>query len=195
MKPRFFRNQSEFASWLERNHDRAKELWVGYYKKSSGRPSITWQESVDMALCYGWVDSVRHSIDEAGYTNRFTPRRPGSHWSARNIKRAEELIELGLMRPAGRRAFEERTEDRSATYSYEQRHLVTLDQDYERQFRRNRKAWAFFQSCPPSYRKIAIYWVMTAKRDETRRRRLARLIEDSAKGQRIPPLTPRRRQD
>jgi uncharacterized protein YdeI (YjbR/CyaY-like superfamily) len=194
MKATFFRTQSDFASWLERNHDTAKELWVGYHKKSTGHPSITWPESVDMALCFGWVDSVRKGIDEDRYMNRFTPRRPGSNWSARNIKRVEELIELGLMRPAGLKAFEERREDRSAIYSYEQRHLATLDEDYEQQFRRNKKAWAFFQSCTPSYRQMAIYWVMTAKRHETRRRRLATLIEDSAKGQTIPPLTPRKRQ-
>ncbi len=144
MKPRFFRTKSEFSSWLERNHDTAKELWVGYYKKSTGRRSISWPESVDEALCFGWVDSVRKSIDDDRYTNRFSPRRPGSTWSARNIKRAHELIELGLMRPAGRKAFEARTEDRSEIYSYEQGHLTPLDPQYERQFRRKRKAWAFF---------------------------------------------------
>ncbi len=194
MKPRFFRTKSEFSSWLERNHDTAKELWVGYYKKSTGRRSISWPESVDEVLCFGWVDSVRKSIDDDRYTNRFSPRRPGSTWSARNIKRAHELIELGLMRPAGRKAFEARTEDRSEIYSYEQGHLTRLDPQYERQFRRKRKAWAFFQSSPPSYRQAAIHWVMAAKRDETRERRLATLIEDSAKGETVPPLTPRRRQ-
>jgi uncharacterized protein YdeI (YjbR/CyaY-like superfamily) len=126
--------------------------------------------------------------------NRFTPRRPASNWSAKNIKRAQELIELGLMRPAGRKAFEARTDDRSGIYSYDQGHVTPLDQQYERQFRRNKKAWAFFKSCPPSYRKAASHWVMSAKRDETRERRLATLIEDSAKGERVPPLTPRKRQ-
>lgn len=193
MKPRFFRTRSELSSWLERNHDRADELWVGYYKKSTGRPSISWQESVDEALRFGWIDSVRKGIDDESYMNRFSPRRSGSAWSARNIKRAQELIELGLMRPAGRKAFEARTEDRSEIYSYEQRHLAALDHKYARQFRRNKRAWAFFQSRPPSYRKAAIYWVMSAKRDETRERRLAALIENSAKGETVPPLTPRRR--
>ena len=192
MKPRFFRTQSELSSWLERNHDRAEELWVGYYKKSTGRPSISWSQSVDEALRFGWIDSVRKGIDDDRYMNRFTPRRPGSNWSARNIKRAQELIELGLMRPAGRKAFEARTEDGSEVYSYEQREAVFAEL-YEQQFRRNKKAWAFFQSCAPSYRKTTIHWVMAAKRDETRDRRLATLIRDSAKGETIPPLTPRRR--
>jgi uncharacterized protein YdeI (YjbR/CyaY-like superfamily) len=114
MKPRFFRTQSEFSSWLERNHDRARELWVGYYKKSAGRSGITWPQSVDEALRYGWIDGVRKGIDDERYMNRFTPRKPGSNWSARNIKRAKELIEQGLMRPAGRKAFEARRKDRSA---------------------------------------------------------------------------------
>jgi uncharacterized protein YdeI (YjbR/CyaY-like superfamily) len=191
MKPRFFRTQSEFSSWLERNHDRATELWVGYYKKSAGRSGITWPQSVDEALRYGWIDGVRKGIDDERYTNRFTPRRPGSNWSARNIKRAKELIEQGLMRPAGRKAFEARREERSGVYSYEQRHLAKLDPEYERQFRADKGAWRFFQSSAPSYRKNAVYWVMSAKRDETRRRRLATLIESSAKGQTVPPLTPR----
>jgi uncharacterized protein YdeI (YjbR/CyaY-like superfamily) len=189
MKPKFFRTQSEFSAWLEKNHDTATELWVGYYKKSTGRQSITWSESVDVALCWGWIDGVRKSIDEARYTNRFTPRRPGSNWSARNIKRAQELIELGFMQSAGRKAFEARTDDRSAIYSYEQRHNAVLDPEYVRQLRRNRKAWAFFESSPPSYRKAVAYWIKSAKREETRQRRLTRLIEDSANGQRVPPLT------
>jgi uncharacterized protein YdeI (YjbR/CyaY-like superfamily) len=193
MKPRFFRTQSEFSSWLERNHDRARELWVGYYKKSAGRSGITWPQSVDEALRYGWIDGVRKGIDDERYMNRFTPRKPGSNWSARNIKRAKELIEQGLMRPAGRKAFEARRKDRSGIYSYEQRHLAKLDLEYERQFRADKEAWRFFQSSAPSYRKNAVYWVMSAKRDETRRRRLATLIENSAKGETVPPLTPRKR--
>ena len=192
MKPKFFRTQADFAAWLEQHHDSAEELWVGYYKKSSGRPSITWAESVDEALRFGWIDGIRKSIDGERYTNRFTPRRPTSTWSARNIKRVKELIEQGSMHPAGRKAFEARSDDRSSIYSYEQRHNATLDRDYERELRRNRKAWAFFQSSPPSYRKAVVHWVMSAKREETRRRRLSRLIEDSAEGRRVPPLTPRK---
>ena len=112
VKPRFFRTQSELSSWLERNHDKATELWVGFYKKSTGRSSVAWTESVDEALCFGWIDSVRRAIDDESYMNRFTPRRPGSNWSAKNIKRVEELIELGVMRPSGRKAFEARLEPR-----------------------------------------------------------------------------------
>lgn len=192
-KPRFFRNQIEFRRWLERNHDRATEVWVGYYKKGSGRRSMTWPESVDEALCFGWIDSVRKSIDGESYANRFSPRKPGSNWSAKNITRAKELIALGLMRPAGKEAFEERTDDRSAIYSYEQRHGATLTKNQERKFRRNNKAWAFFQGRAPSYRKAAIHWVTSAKREETKERRLARLIEDSAAERTVAPLTPRRR--
>ena len=193
MKPRFFRNQSEFAKWLEKNHDRATEVWVGYYKKKSGRKGITWPESVEVALRFGWIDSVRRGINEDSYTNRFTPRRPGSNWSAVNIKKAQELIELGLMHPAGKKAFEARTDARSGVYSYEQRHAAKLDGEQERSFRRNNKAWEFFQSRSPSYRTSAIYWVTTAKKEETRKRRLATLIECSAKSETVPPLTPRRR--
>ena len=194
MKPRFFRNQAEFAKWLEKNHDRATEVWVGYYKKDSGRKGITWPESVAVALRFGWIDSVRRGSDEDSYTNRFTPRRPGSNWSATNIKKAQELIELGLMHPAGKKAFDARSEPRSAPYSYEQRKAATLDENQERKFRRNKRAWEFFQSRPPSYRTSAIYWVTSAKREETRARRLATLIEDSAKGETVPPLTPRRKE-
>jgi uncharacterized protein YdeI (YjbR/CyaY-like superfamily) len=190
VRPRFFRTKSEFADWLERNHATAEEVWVGYYRKATGRATITWAESVDVALQYGWIDGVRKRIDDERYTNRFTPRGPKSTWSLRNIERARELIELGEMHPAGLRAFEARADERSAIYSYEQRHAAVLDPAYDREFRRNKKAWAFFASCPPSYRKAATHWVMSAKREETRRRRLARLIEDSAEHRRIPPLTP-----
>jgi uncharacterized protein YdeI (YjbR/CyaY-like superfamily) len=158
MRPTFFATQSEFRAWLEENHDTSRELWVGFYKKSSGKPSITWPESVDEALCFGWIDGVRRSIDDERYTNRFTPRKPRSTWSAVNIKRAKELVELGRMRPAGLEAFEARTDDRSAIYSYEQRHKATLDDDFERQFRANEQAWESFLARPPSYRKAAVYW-------------------------------------
>jgi uncharacterized protein YdeI (YjbR/CyaY-like superfamily) len=189
MKPTFFATQAKFRAWLEKHHDTAPELVVGFYKKGSGNPSITWPESVDQALCFGWIDGVRMSLDDERYANRFTPRTPRSNWSARNIKRAEELIDLGLMHPAGLKAFEARTDDRSAIYSYEQRHSAKLDEAYERRFRRNKKAWAYFQSKPPSYRTTAVYWVMSAKKEETRERRLARLIDDSAHGRTVPPLT------
>ena len=141
-----------------------------------------------MALCFGWIDGIRRGIDDERYTNRFTPRRKGSHWSARNIARAEELIKLGVMTPAGLEAFEARKDERSATYSYEQRRDAVLDEDYERRFRRNKRAWAFFESSAPSYRKTVVHWVMSAKREETRERRLARLIEASAAGRKVPPF-------
>lgn len=190
MRPTFFATPSEFRAWLEEHHDTSRELWVGYYKKSSGRPGITWPESVDEALCFGWIDGVRRSIDDERYTNRFTPRKPRSTWSAVNIARAKELVELGRMHPAGLAAFEARTDDRSAIYSYEQRHQAKLDDDLERQFRANAEAWEYFQSRPPSYRKAAVYWVTSAKKEETRRRRLATLIDDSAHGRTVRPLTP-----
>jgi len=179
-KPKFFRTPAEFSAWLERNHASAQEVWVGFHKKATGRPSMTWAESVDVALCFGWIDGIRKSIDGESYTNRFTPRRPTSNWSARNIGRVKELTAKGLMRPAGLAAFEGRADERSAIYSYEQRHNAKLAPGYERDFKRHKRAWAFFDSCPPSYRQTAIYWVMSAKREETRRRRLSKLIADSA---------------
>lgn len=190
MKPTFFATREKFRAWLEKHHDTTPELLVGFYKKGSGKPSITWPEAVDQALCFGWIDGVRRSLDDERYTNRFTPRTPRSNWSARNIKRAKELIDLGLMHPAGLKAFEARTEVRSGVYSYEQRHSVELDQAYERRFRRNKKAWEYFTSKAPSYRTTAVYWVMSAKKEETRERRLATLIEDSAHERTVPPLTP-----
>ena len=176
-------------AWLEENHDRATELWVGFHKKGSGRPSITWPESVDEALCFGWIDGVRKSLGPESYMIRFTPRKARSTWSAVNIKRARELAAEGRMRPAGLKAFEARTDDRSAIYSYEQRHAARLDPEHEREFRANAKAWDWFQSRPPSYRKTATWWVVSAKREETRLRRLRTLIEDSAQGKTIRQLT------
>jgi len=192
MEPIFFPSAAEFRAWLERHHATSDELLVGFYKKGSGRPSMTWEESVDQALCFGWIDGVRTGIDDERYANRFTPRRRGSTWSARNVGRAEELIDRGLMTPAGLAAFEARVEDRGP-YSYERRHSVKLDDALERRFRRNSKAWERFLAMAPSYRKAALHWVMSAKREETRERRLARLIEDSAAGRTVPPVTPRKR--
>lgn len=192
MEPIFFRSAEEFRSWLERHHHSSHEVFVGYHKKGSGKPSMTWEESVDVALCFGWIDGVRRGIDEERYAIRFTPRRPGSTWSARNVGRARELIDRGLMTPAGLAAFEARKEDRSP-YSYERRHQIRLDEALERRFRREARAWKRFREMAPSYRKAAIHWVMSAKREETRERRLATLIEDSAAGRTVPALTPRSR--
>lgn len=188
MEVRFFESPSDFREWLEENHQVARELWVGFYKKSSGRPSITWPEAVDQALCFGWIDGIRKSIDEVSYTNRFTPRKPGSVWSAVNIKRATELAELGLMQPAGLAAFEKRDEHKAQLYSYE-RAGSKLDEAYEQMFRENERAWSFFQAQAPSYRRSANWWIMSAKKEETRLRRLAILIEESEKGSRLPAIT------
>lgn len=189
MEPTFFATQSEFRAWLEENHDKSQEFWVGYYKKGSGKPSITWPESVDEALCFGWIDGIRKSIDDTSYMIRFTPRRARSIWSAVNIKRVKELIELGLMRPTGLKAFEGLAEERAAIYAYEQRTASELGDDFEQQFRANEKAWDFFQTQPASYRKTAIWWVVSAKKEETRLKRLATLIQDSEHGQTVAPFT------
>jgi uncharacterized protein YdeI (YjbR/CyaY-like superfamily) len=190
MKPVFFATLQEFRAWLEEHHTTATELWMGLYKKGSGRPSITWPEAVDEALCFGWVDSVRQRIDDERYMNRFTPRKPTSNWSAVNIRRVEELTKQRRMQTAGLKAFRERR-DGTAPYSYEQRHLAKLEPAQERRFRGKRKAWAWFQEQPKGYRTTAVYWVASAKRPETRERRLDKLIEDSNKGRRVPPLRPR----
>jgi len=184
-EPRFFATPADLRAWFTKNAETEKELLVGFYRKGSGRPSITWPESVDQALCFGWIDGVRRGVDDESYTIRFTPRKARSNWSAVNIRRVQELTEAGLMQPAGLRAFEARTDDRSAVYSYEQRHEATLDADQEKQFRANKQAWKFFQAQPPGYRQLAIFWVVSAKRPETRARRLSTLIEDSAHERRI----------
>jgi uncharacterized protein YdeI (YjbR/CyaY-like superfamily) len=193
MKPTFFATAGELREWLERNHATATELLVGFYKKGSAKPSITWQQLVDEELCFGWIDGVRKGIDEVSYANRITPRKPRSAWSTINIARAKELIKLGRMRPAGLKAFERRTDERSAIYSYEQRKNPSLDPEAEQSFRANSKARAFFQGQTPSYRRAAIWWVISAKREETRKKRLASLIQDSQNGRTIGPLTRRPR--
>lgn len=180
----FFASALELRDWLERNHGGTAELWVGFYKKDSGRPSVSYAEALDEALCFGWIDGVRKSVDADGYTIRFTPRTPRSVWSAVNIRRFQRLVEAGRIHPAGQRAFEERTGENSG---YGQRSVAKLDDAHERRFRANREAWAFFQAQPPGYRRTAIFWVMDAKRDETRLKRLATLIEDSEKGRRLGP--------
>jgi uncharacterized protein YdeI (YjbR/CyaY-like superfamily) len=188
MKPTFFASLPAWRAWLEEHHAETSELWVGFYKKSSGKPSITWPESVDGALCFGWIDGVRKSLDEVSYVIRFTPRRPRSIWSAVNIKRVQTLKKMGLMQPAGLKAFQRRTGDRSEIYAYEQRKGAKLSAADAKQFRGHKKAWSFFQSQPPWYRRTASWWVISAKREDTRRRRLATLIEDSENGRGIPTL-------
>ncbi len=187
MKARFFATPAEFRAWLEQNHETAAELLVGFYKKGSGRPSITWPESVDEALCFGWIDGIRRSIDEESYSIRFTPRRARSVWSNVNLKRVAELTRLGHMMPAGLAAFERRNPTRSGIYAYEQvqKKDPTLLPAYEKKLKANAKAWAFFEAQAPYYKRAAARYVMSAMKEETQLKRLARLIEDSAKGRRI----------
>jgi len=184
----FFPTPADFREWLEENHDKVDVQWVGFYKKDSGRPSITWPESVDEALCFGWIDGLRKSHDEVSYKIRFSPRKPTSNWSARNIERVEEMIRQKRMRPSGMRAYKARLEHKTAVYSYEQRHEAVFSEEFEKQFRSNARAWEYFESMPPGYQRTATYWVMTAKREDTRKRRLEALINDSADGVKIKPL-------
>jgi uncharacterized protein YdeI (YjbR/CyaY-like superfamily) len=188
MKPQFFKTPKEFRKWLAAHHATSTELWVGYYKKASGKVSMTWQESVDEALCFGWIDGIRKSLDNESYTNRFTPRKSRSTWSAINIARVEELTEQGLMTPAGLAAFQARKENKSAIYSYEQR-SVDLPEPYAKKFKRNRKAWDFFESQSAWYRKTVNWWVVSARREETRIKRLEKLIAYSEKRQTVPEYT------
>ena len=184
MNSHYFTSPIKFHQWLEKHHATATELLVGFYKKSSSKPSITYQEALDEALCFGWIDGIRKSVDEERYTIRFTPRKPISNWSNVNIKRMKELIAAGRVQPAGLAAFEARTAEKSSVYTYENR-PQQLSAEYEKQFRANKPAWEFFQSQAPYYQRTACAWVMTAKKEETRLRRLATLIEDSAQGRRL----------
>lgn len=185
MQPTFFATPADFRQWLQAHHQTERELLVGFYKKGSGRPSITWPESVAEALCFGWIDGVRKSIDDESYTIRFTPRKRGSIWSAVNMRLAEELIRDGRMQPAGLAAWEARDPARSAVYSFEQKEAAQLTPEMEARFRENAQAWKFWEAQPPGYRKTATHYVMSAKREDTRARRLQTLIDDSAAGRRI----------
>ena len=185
--PKFFPTPAHLRAWLARHHASRTELWGGMYKKASGRPSIGWPELVDQLLCFGWIDGVRKSVDAESFTQRVTPRRRGSIWSAINVKRAAELIEAGLMEAPGLAAYEGRDPKKTNRYSSEQQR-VALGPEYETLFKRNRKAWAFFQAQPPGYRRVATWYVVSAKREETRQRRLETLIRDSSSGQRIALL-------
>jgi uncharacterized protein YdeI (YjbR/CyaY-like superfamily) len=186
----FFSSPAEFRAWLEDHHETASELWVGYYKKATGKPTMTWSEAVDEALCFGWIDGKVQRIDEERHRQRFTPRRANSNWSAINIAKVAELRKQGRMTPAGEAAFAARREDRSAVYSYERRHEAAFDDEQEAELRANDAAWAWFSDQSASYRQLATFWVVSAKRPETRARRLATLIECSAEGRRVPALTP-----
>ena len=187
-KPIYFATPSKLRAWFEKNHAKADELIVGFYKKSSGKPSITWPQAVDEALCFGWIDGIRRSINDERYTNRFTPRRARSNWSAVNVKRVRELRRERRMTPAGLEAFESRKDFDG--YSYEQRETATFAAADLRRFKADKKAWVWFQSSAPSYRKAATWWATSAKKPETRERRLDQLIACSRRGTTVPPLTP-----
>jgi uncharacterized protein YdeI (YjbR/CyaY-like superfamily) len=184
MQPKFFPTPSAFRKWLSANHAKAKELWVGFYRKDSGKPSITWPESVDEALCFGWIDGIRKSVDQQSYMIRFTPRRPTSVWSAVNIRNVERLRQEKRMQPAGLKAFEFRKENRSGIYSYEQR-SAEMPESYAVIFRRDKKAWEFFQAQTPAYRKLMNWYIVSAKEEETRLKRLKRLMDASTKELRL----------
>lgn len=181
---RFFRTPAELRKWFRANHATAVEIWVGFHKKGTGRPSVTWPESVDEALSVGWIDGIRKSMGDDSYTIRFTPRRSGSIWSAVNIARVKALSAEGRMQPAGLEAFAKRRENRSGIYSYEQRR-DQLEEPFAALLKKDKRAWAFFQAQPPSYRKVVGWWVVSAKKDATRMARLQQLIAACAKGRRI----------
>ena len=189
MRPRFFADPSEFRAWLEANHASESEVFVGFYKKHTGRRSPTWEETVREALCFGWIDGLTRRIDDDAYCIRFTPRKPRSNWSAVNVRHVEQLLREGRMHPAGIAAFEARTPAKAGVYTYENRHEAKLDRKQQQRLRANAQAWEFFRAQPPGYRQNAIFWVVSAKREETRERRLATLIEDSTHGRRIAPLS------
>lgn len=185
--PVYFPTPDAFRKWLEENHDKATELWVGYFKKGTGEPTMTWPESVDEALCFGWIDGLRKSVDERRYKIRFSPRRPNSIWSAVNIRKMEALIEAGRMRPPGMAAYERRKAHKSEVYAYEQE-KPTLSEPFEKQLRADAKAWAFFQTLSPYIQKASVWYVMRAKRETTRQKRLQILIDSCREGLKIPPL-------
>ena len=187
MEAIYFGSAAELRRWFQEHHDRASDLLIGFHRKSAGRTGISYAEAVEEALCFGWIDGITRRVDLTRYAIRFTPRKPRSNWSQVNIKRVEHLVKEGRMTPAGLRAYEVRDRTRPA-YSYEQR-SKPFAPDLEEAFRRKRSAWSFFEAQPPSYRHMATFWVMSAKREETRQRRLATLIEHSARGERLPMLT------
>jgi uncharacterized protein YdeI (YjbR/CyaY-like superfamily) len=184
MKPKFFNSRERFREWLERHHASAKEILVGFHKKNSGKKSITYAEALDEALCFGWIDGVRRNFDETSYTIRFTPRKPRSIWSLVNVRHVERLQKEGRMHPAGTAAFERRTPERTGIYSFENRPRE-LSAEFQKEFRKNEPAWEFFQKQPPGYKRLMSFWVMSAKKEETRIARLKRLTESSAKRERV----------
>ncbi len=191
MKPVYFASPDAFRAWLEAHHAEATELVVGFYKRGTGRPSLTWPESVDEALCFGWIDGVRKSVDAERYQIRFTPRKAGSNWSRINVDKVAALTALGKMRPAGLAAFAAREAHKTAIYSYEREHAA-FDAAQEQAFRADAKAWKWWSACAAGYRKVATHWVTSAKQEATRARRLATLIADCAAGVKIASLRERK---
>ena len=187
----YFPTPSDFREWLDKNHQSETELWVGYYKKATKKQSITWPESVDQALCYGWIDGLRKSIGGESYKIRFTPRKPTSIWSAVNINKIEILTNEGLMMPAGLAAWEKRSLKKSKIYAYEQEKPTKLSPEFEARIKAIPKAWEFFQNLAPSYKKQTIHWVMSAKREETREKRMGIMIQSSEEGLKIPQMRKR----
>jgi uncharacterized protein YdeI (YjbR/CyaY-like superfamily) len=187
MQPKFFTSPEQFRQWLERNHDSATELLVGFHKRSSGKKSITYAEALDEALCFGWIDGVRKNLNETSYTIRFTPRKPRSIWSLINVNHVERLLKEGRMQPAGLEAYERRDSKRTGIYSFENAPRE-LSPEFEKTFRQNKAAWKFFQAQPPGYKRLLIFRTMSAKKEETRLRRLKQLIESSEKGIRLDTL-------
>ena len=188
-EPIYFESPAAFRDWLEEHHERETEVWVGMWKKATGKQGMSWSQAVDEALCFGWIDGIAKRVDGERHRQRFTPRKPTSNWSAINIAKVATLRAEGRMRPAGEAAFARRRADRSGVYSFEQRDEPRLEPEQQAQLEANGGAWAYFQSKPPSYRRQATWWVISAKKPETRARRLATLIEDSAAGRTIKPLT------
>jgi uncharacterized protein YdeI (YjbR/CyaY-like superfamily) len=184
------KSAADFRAWLRANHRRETEVWVCFWKKHTGRPSLTWQESVDEALCVGWIDGIRKRRDDESFIQRFTPRRKGSNWSLINIARVEALTKEGRMLPAGLAAFALRSEARSGIYAFERDHPAQFTSTEEKAFRARKKAWAFFESQPPGHRKIVLHWLASAKRAETRTKRFETLVADSAQGLRIASQRP-----
>ncbi len=183
-KPIFFKTPEEFRSWLEKNHKIKTELYVGYYKKATGKPTMTWSQSVDEALCFGWIDGIRRSIDKESYCNRFTPRRETSRWSTLNIKKVEELIKLGLMQPAGLQIYNKRKEEMSGISSYESE-AKQLHEELENKFKENKTAWEYFSRQAPSYKRTIIHWILSAKQEKTKLARLEKTITESEKQKRV----------
>jgi len=185
-RPTFFKSQKEFHTWLKKNHESAKEVWIGFYKTSSKKEGITYKQALDEALAYGWIDAVRYGIDEVSYTIRFTSRKPKSIWSAVNIKRIEELIKEGIVQPAGLKVYKERDQKKANLYTYEKEsQKYTIDPAYEKKLKANKKAWTFFQSQAPWYQKHSIHWIMSAKQEATQLKRLDNLIKVSEEGSKL----------